>query len=146
MGSKPLVIEVFTPFFRIGWALAALITLLSEVSPVPVMTPFVHYGLYGPAKGLVFIVLGFLTPLAFIGLNGLNRGIVFAMVSASMIELLQRLIRSGHSFHWYELVLKIACISIGLIISLDVRYHRALSLGPFKVEIVCERIFGKRTT
>jgi hypothetical protein len=137
-------IEIFTRSLRFSWILVAAITVMSEVGRVPVMTPFVHYGLYGPTKALIFLLLGFLTPLAFLSLNALNRGIVFAAVSTGVIELLQRRIGSGHSFHWYELALKISFILLGTIVALDARYHRSLTVGKFSIELICEKVFGNR--
>ena len=102
----------------------------------PARSGIVFYGLYGPAKIICFLALGFLTPLAFALLNGLNWGIGFAALSAAAIEILQGLIGNGHSFHWYELLVKLGVILAGFAFGLDARSDREITLGPLQITLI----------
>ena len=128
----PLALLTRTAGFRLAWGVAAAITVLAEVLPSPHMTPFVHYGLYGPAKLLCFFVLGLLTPLAFRRMNG---EITFALLSAALIEGLQTLIGNGHHFHIYELIAKWTVIVIGFTYGLDAFIRGTVRLGRFRITL-----------
>jgi hypothetical protein len=121
---------------RVVWFGLAATTVVSEVVRLPVMSPFVHYGLYGPGKMLCFFMLGYLTPLTFGRFNNLNRGILFAALSAALVEVLQGLIGNGHSFHVYELVFKLGIILFGFMMGLDARFEGEVGVGSFRVNLV----------
>jgi hypothetical protein len=121
------------------WIALAAVTVVSEVTPVPAMHPVLHYGLYTPAKLVLFFVLGYLAPLAFARFNVLNRGIAFAFVSAAAIEILQGIVGHGHSFHSYELLLKWIVIALGFMFGLDARCEGTLDLGPLHLTLIQDR-------
>lgn len=115
-------VQIFGAYTKTVWALLAGVTIVSEIIPTPHVRALFFYGLYGPAKIICFLALGFLTPLAFELLNGLNRGIGFALLSAAVFEVLQALIGNGHRFHWYELLVKLGIVMVGFAFGLDARW------------------------
>jgi hypothetical protein len=121
------------------WFAFAAITVVSEVTPVPAMPAWLHYGVYTPAKLFLFFIVGYLVPLAFARFNVLNRGIAFAFVSAAAIEILQGIIGNGHSFHSYELLLKWIVIALGFMFGLDARCEGTLDLGPLHLTLIQDR-------
>jgi len=129
-------LHIFNAYTRTLWVALAAITVLSEVIPAPHVRPLIFYGLYTPSKLICFLALGFLTPLAFALLNGLNRGIGFAALSAATIEILQGLTGNGHSFHWYELLAKLAVILAGFAFGLDARTEREIEFGSVRIELI----------
>lgn len=132
-----LRLRVFTSFMRSLWIVIILLTIASELVPVPVFPPELHYSIKF-AKGLLFVLAGYLLPLTFWRFNSLNRGIVFASFSAGLVETLQGVFGNGHSFHWYELLLKVALVLFGFILALDARYERRITMGPLKVALTGE--------
>lgn len=135
---KPFGIPICGALTRCLWLTLALLTVIAEVIPAPKAQPLVFYGLYSPAKLAAFFVLGIITPLAFGRLNRLTRGIAFAALSAAAVELLQGLIGNGHSFHWYELLVKLLLVLAGFMIGLDARFEHAIALGPLKIQLPSE--------
>ena len=131
-----VVLRICNLYTRVGWFALAATTVVSEVAPVPHMPWFLHYGVYSPGKLLCFLMAGYLTPLAFERINNLNRGIGFAAVSAALVEVLQGLIGNGHSFHVYELVIKLMIILFGFMMGLDARFEGMLSVGALRVRLV----------
>ena len=99
------------------------------------MPPLPFYA-YCAAKLVFFIAIGFLAPLAFWRFNALNRGILLAAISAAAVESLQGVLHHGHSFHWYELLIKLALILLGFALALDARYERKISIGPVHIQLV----------
>jgi hypothetical protein len=132
--SSPFQIRVFSPFIRTLWVTILVITILSEVIPMPLIPPVPFY-LYKSAKVLCFIVVGYFAPLAFWRFNAFNRGILLAAISAACVESLQGLLHRGHSFHWYELVIKLGLIVLGFALALDARYDLQISIGPLHVRL-----------
>ena len=130
------VLRIFTVYTRFLWFALAAMTVISEVVPIPHMSRLLHYGVYTPCKLICFMMAGFLTPLAFSRINNLNRGIAFAAVSAAAVEVLQGLIGNGHSFHVYELAVKLGIILFGFMMGLDARFEGALSLGILQITLV----------
>jgi hypothetical protein len=130
-------LRVFTRGLRVTWFVIAAATILLEVIPFPPTTDNRFYA-YCAAKGILFVLLGYLAPLAFWAFSELNRGIAFAALSACCVETLQALIQNGHSFHWYELVIKLAVILLGFSLALNARYDQQISLGPIRVRLVEE--------
>ncbi|HEY1806212.1 MAG TPA: hypothetical protein VGG45_17190 [Terracidiphilus sp.] len=129
-------LHIFNAYTKALWVVLAGITIVSEIIPTPNVRPLFFYGLYGPAKVICFLVLGFLTPLAFGLLNGLNRGIGFAALSAAIIEALQGLIGNGHRFHWYELLVKLGVILMGFAFGLDARSDREIAIGSVRIALI----------
>ena len=77
--------------------------------------------------------MGILTPIAFWRFNALNRGLLYAALSAAFVETMQAIVNrghSGHSFHWYELIVKLVLILFGFSVGLDIRYERQIKIGP----------------
>ncbi len=132
-------LRVFTRGLRIIWLLIAAVTILLEIIPIPPMAPVPFYA-YCAGKALLFALLGFLAPLTFWPFNQLNRGIALAAISACAVETLQGLVQHGHSFHWYELIIKLAIILFGFSLALNARYDRQISLGPLRVRLIGEHI------
>jgi hypothetical protein len=129
-------LHIFNAYTRAMWVALAGITVVSEIIPAPHVRALFFYGLYGPAKIICFLAMGYLTPLAFALLNGLNRGIGFAALSAATIEVLQGLIGKGHSFHWYELLVKLGVIMAGFAFGLDARSEREIAFGSVRIGLI----------
>jgi hypothetical protein len=109
--------------------------VVSELISVPVWPPPIYYP-YQIMKLTGFVVVGVLTPLAFWRFNALNRGLLYAALSAAFVESMQAIVNrghSGHSFHWYELAVKLVLILFGFSIGLDVRYERQIKIGPVQL-------------
>jgi len=135
--QSSLSMRVFTRGTRIAWISLAILTVLLEVIPIPAMSPIPFYG-YCAGKAILFLLVGYGAPLAFWRFNALNRGIVLAAFSACFVETLQGLLRHGHSFHWYELGVKLFLILFGFACALNARYDRRISFGPFRIRLVGE--------
>jgi len=125
-------IPVSNPLTRAVWTIVIVITVVTEVMPIPLMPPLPFYS-YVAVKLICFFALGYLAPLAFWRFNALNRGILLAAISATAVETLQGLLHHGHSFHWYELVVKLVVILLGFALALDARYEGKVSLGVFHI-------------
>lgn len=134
--SKSLSLHIFNAATRTLWVVLAGITVVSEIIPTPHVRALLFYGLYGPAKLLCFLAVGFLTPLAFALLNSLNWGIGFAVLSAATIEALQGLIGNGHRFHWYELLAKLGVIIVGFALGLVARSEKEIVLGSVRIGLI----------
>jgi hypothetical protein len=137
--SGQLHLRVFSPATKSLWAAVVAITVVCEVMPIPLLSPLPFYS-YCAFKLICFVALGYIAPLAFWRFNALNRGISLATISAACVESLQGLLHHGHSFHWYELVVKLALILFGFALALDARYERMVSIGPIHVRLVGEHI------
>jgi hypothetical protein len=131
-----LAIHIFNRYTRSLWIALAATTVISEVVPVPRMNPILHYGVYSPAKLACFLLIGFFTPLAFARLNALSRGIAFAAICATVVEVLQGLIGNGHSFHFYELAVKLSIILFGFMVGLEARYEGKMTLGILRIILI----------
>jgi hypothetical protein len=129
-----LAIRVFTGGCRGLWVLLASLTVLVETVPVPPMAPAPFYA-YCAGKVLLFAVLGFGVPLAFASFNAMNRGIIFAVLSACTVEALQAVVGRGHSFHWYELLVKLFLLLLGFALALNARYDHVISCGPLRIRL-----------
>lgn len=137
--SREPHLRVFSPAAKAVWAVIVSITIITEIMPIPLMPPIPFYS-YKAAKVICFLALGYLAPLAFWKFNALNRGILLAAISAACVESLQGLLRRGHSFHWYELLVKLGLILLGFALALDARYERAITVGPIRIRLVGEHL------
>jgi hypothetical protein len=136
------MMKVFTPTLRTLWITTVAVTVLVEVILLPTnppLPPVPHYA-YKTLKAVLFVSVGYLAPLAFWHFNALTRGIMLAFVSAMCVETLQGLIGRGHSFHWYEMLLKLGLILLGFNFALDHRYERQISLGPLHIRLTGEHL------
>lgn len=124
---------------RLFWIAIAVIIIAIEVMPIPLMPPVPFYAYCG-TKALLFVLLGFFAPFAFWRFNALNRGIFLASISAICVESLQGLLRNGHSFHWYELILKLILIFIGFAFALDALFERRISFGPIQISLIGDHL------
>ena len=140
--SRELHLRVFSPTAKAVWAVIVSLTIITEIMPIPLMSPIPFYS-YKAAKVICFLALGYLAPLAFWRFNALNRGILLAAISAACVESLQGLLHRGHSFHWYELFVKLALILFGFALALDARYERMILIGPIHIRLTGERIEGR---
>ena len=136
--SSVFQVRLYSLPLAIVWALTILVTISIEVLPIPAMAPLFFYG-YCSAKAILFLTLGFLTPLTFARFRTLNSRILAATLSAVAIEALQGLVRHGHSFHWYEVALKLLVIFIGFSCGIVARYDRGVSLGRLHVLFTSNR-------
>lgn len=132
--SRRVTLKIFTRSLRFAWASIVAITITSEVMPVPGMPPMRFY-LYCALKLVAFFMVGCLAPLAFWRFNALNRGMMLAAVSATFVESMQGLLHHGHSFHWYELLVKLALIFLGFALALDVRYEGGIEFGSVHITL-----------
>jgi hypothetical protein len=139
--SKRFAFRLQVFHWRIGviWSAAFAITVVSEIYPFPLLPPVPFYSIWC-AKLALFVILGYMTPLFFWRFNDLNRGVLFAAVSASFVEILQGVIGRGHSFHWYELFVKLGLILFGFIFGLDAVYEREITIGPFRVQLTSKHL------
>ena len=140
LGIHIFTLHIFNACTRTLWIALAAAMVISEVVPVPHMSPILHYGMYSPAKLACFLLIGFFTPLAFARLNALSRGIGFAAVCATVVEVLQGLIGNGHSFHFYELAVKLTIILFGFMVGLEARYKGAMTLGILRIVLIPDRV------
>lgn len=125
-----MTLRLFTPSLRILWAsiMTALVAMEIVPLPSPIVPPIKFY-IYCGVKFVLFVSIGYLLPLAFMRFNLLNRGFLIAILSATFVESLQGAIRRGHSFHWYELGLKLVTIMGGFALALEARYDHRIPLG-----------------
>ncbi len=137
--SEELHLRVFSPVTKAIWVAIVAITVAAEVIPIPLIPPVPFYSYCG-AKAICFIVLGYLAPLAFWRFNALNRGILLATISAACVESLQGLLRGGHSFHVYELLIKLCLMLFGFALALDARYERGVSIGRLQIRFTGDHI------
>lgn len=127
-----LRLPLFTPVMRMLWFAVFTLTIVSEVVYIPLMAYYYFYP-YCALKAVCFLLVGYLAPLSFWRFNALNRGILFAAVSSALVEALQLLVPNGHSFHWYELILKLVVILFGFALALDARFEREAAAGPIRI-------------
>jgi hypothetical protein len=128
-------VNAFSISIRILFVAIVSAMVVSELISVPVWPPPIYYP-YQIMKLTGFVVVGVLTPLAFWRFNALNRGLLYAALSAAFVESMQAIVNrghSGHSFHWYELAVKLVLILFGFSIGLDVRYERQIKIGPVQL-------------
>jgi hypothetical protein len=133
-----LSVRLFGSGFRLSWAFLALITIVLEIMPIPLMPRLPFYAYCG-VKGILFALFGYLTPLTYWRFDVLNRGIAFAIVSACVVESLQGLVGHGHSFHFYELCGKLFLVFFGFTCALLARYDKEISFGAFRIQLTVEK-------
>ncbi|MGC2657818.1 MAG: hypothetical protein WA324_07555 [Bryobacteraceae bacterium] len=129
-----LSLLAFSRSLRAAWVVVFALTVASEVYAFPLMAPLPFY-VIACSKLLLFLVQGFLAPLAFWRFNALNRGVVLAVCSASLVEGLQGILRHGHAFHWYELLIKLALILAGFVAGLGAVHDREIVIGPLRITL-----------
>jgi hypothetical protein len=139
LSSSGPSVRIFTPTIRCIWIGTVLLTVASEIIFLPLLPPVEHYT-YKFVKALLFIAVGYLAPLSFWRFNALTKGIFLALISSVFVETLQGVIAKGHSFHWYELLLKLALILFGFSRALDARYERRIAAGPIQVRLIGEHL------
>ncbi len=137
-------LHMFNRYTRSLWMALVASTVISEVIPIPHMNWILHYGVYSVSKLGCFLLIGFFTPLAFARFDALSRGISFAVVSATVIEVLQGFIGNGHSFHFYELMVKLTFILFGFMVGLEARYTGTFSLGILGIALIPSGVDGRR--
>ncbi len=140
--SIELRLRAFSLPIKAVWAIIVTVTVTSEIMPIPLMPPVPFYS-YKLAKAICFVVLGYLAPLAFWRFNALNRGILLAAISAATVESLQGLLHHGHSFHWYELLVKLGLILFGFTLALDARYERAILISRLHIRFTGDHVDRK---
>lgn len=132
--SVGLSLLAFSRLLRATWVVIFALTVASEVYTFPLMAPLPFYAI-ACSKLLLFLMQGFIAPLAFWRFSTLNRGVVLAVSSASLIEGLQGLLKHGHAFHWYELLVKLALILAGFVAGLGAVHDREIVIGPLRVTL-----------
>lgn len=128
-------VTAFSMSIRIFFVAVVAGLVIAELISVPMWPPPIYYP-WQILKLVGFIAVGILTPLAFFRFNALNRGLLYAALSAAFVETMQAIVNrghSGHSFHWYELVVKLVLILFGFSVGLDIRYERQIKIGPFQL-------------
>jgi hypothetical protein len=131
-------LRIFGRSARLLWMFIWMVTVAIEVAPIPLLPPFPFYS-YCALKGFLFVILGYVAPLSFWRFNALNRGIALAASSAMFVESLQGLLHHGHSFHWYELGVKLVLILLGFGLGLEAVYDSRISLGFIRFQLVDAR-------
>jgi hypothetical protein len=142
LSEGALRLPAFGPAAKSFWAVTVAITVVTEVVPVPLMPPLPFYS-YCVFKLISFVTLGYIGPLAFRRFNALNRGILLATISAACVESSQGLLHHGHSFHWYEMAVKLALILLGFALGLDACYDRRISLGLLQIHLTDKQLRPK---
>ncbi len=137
--DSALSLRAFGAGARFVWLLIFTITVVSDVYPFPLLPPLVFYTIWG-IKLLLFFLLGYVAPLAFWRFNALNRGVTLAALSATFVEAVQGIVGHGHSFHWYELIVKLALILLGFGLALEAVYDRKISIGPLKIYLTGQHL------
>lgn len=129
--GSPWVVDLhlFNGQARAFWTAVVVLTIFSEVVPLPALTP-APFVLYCIAKAVLFFLDGYVAPLAFWRFNALNRGLFLSVLSATAVETLQGILGHGHSFHWYELLIKLILVFVGFAMALDARYECRVKAGP----------------
>lgn len=131
--------EFFVPILNVKllflWSCLAALILLAEVMPVPYMSPMTFYSLF-LLKGVAFVSLGFLIPLTYERFDGVVRALLFSLGIALLTELLQKVLQHGHSFVWYELLIKPVLILWGFAIALVARYEGRFLIGSVRINLV----------
>jgi hypothetical protein len=128
-------VNAFSISIRILFVALVALLVFAELTSVPMWPPPIYYP-WQISKLIAFVVIGILTPLAFWRFNALNRGLLYAALSAASVESMQAIVNrghSGHSFHWYELAIKLVLILFGFAIGLDIRYERQIKVGPLQL-------------
>ena len=127
-------IRLFSLRLKAVWVLVNMLLSTAEVITVGMMPVPLFYLCYG-AKAAAFVALGFLSPLAFQKLNRIGIGILSSFSCAVAIEIVQVALHNGHSFHWHEIIGKIALIIVGFALALERRYQRRIAFGPFSIQL-----------
>lgn len=127
-------LHLFNGQARGWWTAVVILTIFSEVVPLPAFKPAPLVA-YCAAKAVLFFLDGYLAPLAFWRFNALNRGLFLSVLSACAVETLQSILGHGHSFHWYELLIKLILVFVGFAMALDARYECRVQAGPFLLRL-----------
>lgn len=133
---RPIVVDIhlFNGQARAVWIALVILTIISEVVPLPAFTPAPLIA-YCAVKAILFVLVGYMAPLAFWRFNALNRGLLYSILSAGAVETLQGVVGHGHSLHWYELLIKLILLFIGFAMALDARYECRVEAGPFLMRL-----------
>lgn len=129
-----LAVRLFSDRMKAAWMIIASLACIAELIPIGPM-PFWLFELCYLAKVSLFFGLGFVAPLSFYRLNGIGLSLAFSFSSTPLIEVFQGIVKNGHSFHWSELVGKLALIAIGFAIALNCRYELRISMGAFDIRL-----------
>ena len=116
------------------WVTILACTILSEILPLRGVPPVALYS-YMAAKGVLFVIFGFITPLAFWRYTLLGTSIVLATSVTTIVEMIQSLIE-GHRSSCLELLIKAMCILVGFILGLHIRFDRSIMLGPIRLKFL----------
>jgi hypothetical protein len=131
-------VPVFSRSLKILLLVVVVVTIASEVVPIPNLPPAAFYA-YKCAKGVLFLLLGSVTPLALWRFDSMNRGLAFAAISATLVEASQIFIPS-HRFSVLELLAKLALILIGFLLSMNVLYERKLRIFGLEIHFVSNHL------
>jgi len=129
----------FSPAIKVVWTALVVATVVTELVPISPMAPSEFY-FYNAAKLMCFFAMGYLAPLAFWRFNALTRGLRLATLLAACVECLQGFVHHGHSFHWYELVVKLMLVLFGFAVALEARYERNISVGPIHIYLTGDQL------
>ena len=122
-------IKLFTRTLQTCWAVLFAITIVSEIYPLRPVPAKVFYS-YLIFRGILFVLLGFLTPLAFWRFDSLTLGLLSSVVSAGFVEILQSF-SGGHRASYLEFSAKAAVLFVGFALALNTRYNGIVRLGTF---------------
>lgn len=126
-------ISMFSATVRAAWILFFLITLASEIVPLPLLGGAPLFCFKG-FKAVVFMLLGFATPLTFWRFTSLNLGIAVITTASFIVELAQFFI-PGHQFSIIELASKVMLLIAGWSLALVVRYEGKIKCGRFQIAL-----------
>ena len=125
-------LRLFGRLLSVAWGLLLIGTMIVELTPRdPTWVPQMFYPIT-VAKGLMFLLLGFVSPLAFWKFNSLGVGVLFAVITAGAVESLQTLL-VGHHASYLEFTAKLLLVILGFVLALVARHDRKLQIGPFHI-------------
>lgn len=137
-GESPLShskeVRLFGSVLAIVWGLLLFGTMVIELVPRdPTWLPRLFYP-YTTFKGLLFVLLGFVTPLALWKFNSLGMGVLFAVATAGSVEGLQVFL-PGHRASYLEFGAKLVLLMLGFVAALVARHDRRLKVGPLSIKL-----------
>ena len=128
-------VRMFSPAFRIAWAVFFVVTIWCEIAPRSPSLPPLPYYSYTAGKAVLFLLVGFLSPLTFWRFDSLGLGLLFSALAAGAVEGVQS-VSEGHRGSYLEFGAKLVLLFIGFAFALSARYDRGLRLGPWHLSLI----------
>lgn len=133
-GKRTAGLRLFGWTTRLSWIFVFFLTLATEMFPMPLI-PWFYFYPYVAFKGVLFLLLGFLTPLSFWRFDSLGLGVLFSVLGAGLVEGLQSVVE-GHRASYLEFGVKLLLLFLGFAASLNARYDRTIRVGGFSIRLL----------